>query len=325
MTGSARRRYGSIDTLKAAAIVTVVWIHAFGRPLNLDALSLEALGTWWAVPAFFFASGFLHFRATPISVATWIAWARRLLGPYLVASLVVLAARRWLWGEPLGWREGLVALAAGSAFNVYYYVPVLMGALVLAVGLSRRPQLALATFVLFWLSGLLGIMGVEPVNYFFGLFWMMRSPFVWWGYFLAGWVAAQHRETLAGLSAGQRQRVGSVAAGLVAVVAVGCLVPGSWRMLGRPLLYVATYAVIVAVVALGARVGARRAVRFLSEMTYPAYLYHFLFIAAVKHAWGASLGWAMGPVAFACGWAGALAVVRFGRAAFGRHARALFG
>ena len=87
-----RARVPVIDLLKALAIVTVIWIHAFADPWNLAALQPFVILVSWAVPAFFFASGYLRHTTRPVDIATLGRWLVRLLVPYSIATALALPA-----------------------------------------------------------------------------------------------------------------------------------------------------------------------------------------------------------------------------------------
>src|SRR5262249_35704131 len=90
-TPSARPRSTAIDLLKACSIIAVIWIHAFQQLFWTEAVFFQrvALLTRFAVPAFFFASGYLYGRAGPLPVRRFVTdRLMRLLVPYVVASIL---------------------------------------------------------------------------------------------------------------------------------------------------------------------------------------------------------------------------------------------
>src|SRR5262249_22932250 len=319
-----RVRWAAIDALKASAILTVIYIHGHGQIVAPERPTASAFLTWWAVPAFFVASGFLHQQDTPIPAARLRRWLRRLLGPYVVATTIALLLRNLDagFGPPVGVREAGFAVLTGSAFNVYYYVPVLCGALIAAVPVARFPRLAVPCFVGFWILGLLASVGLDPIPRTFGWFWMFRSPLAWWGYFFAGWVLGRHREVL---TLDARRTVGVVGAVLFVAIAAGALASAPLPLaLGSLLLNVTNYCAIAALLGLVPATGEVPAVRFLSEWSYPVYLYHIFFTTAVRGRWRLFGPWAE-AAAVAAGLAGSLLVVLAGRRLFGGRARAIIG
>jgi len=317
----ARARVPVIDLLKALAIVMVIWIHAFADPWNTAALQPFVILVSWAVPAFFFASGYLRYTTRPVDGATLGRWLTRLVVPYTIATLLALAYRR------LGLRHNPEVLGVtfnlltGSAWPVYYFVPMLAGAYLLAALLSRLPRAALPLFVL---VAPVVPCGLDPFPRHFGLFWLFRSPFMWWGYFLLGWLAAGGEARLESVGATTRRRVGVGAAALFAAITAVCFLPGSWRGLVWPPIVVANYAFLVSVFLLAHDVRARPLPRWLSDASYPIYLYHFFFTSAVRGDL-VQLGTLAEPAAFVAGMAGSLGVVVLGRRLLGRCARLVLG
>ncbi|HWP66551.1 MAG TPA: acyltransferase [Candidatus Limnocylindria bacterium] len=314
-----RPRSPAIDYLKAAAIVTVVWIHAFADPWNLEALQPFVILVNWAVPAFFFASGYLRHHAAPVSGATLGRWLVRLLVPYVIATvLAVLYRRHVLHQNTLSLAFNL---ATGAGWPIYYFVPVLAGAYVLAAALSRAPRAALPLFVL--IAPVVPL-GVDPFPRHLGLFWIFRSPFMWWGYVLLGWLAADAAPRLARVPAGRRHAAAAVAAALFLAIAAVCWLPGSWRGLVWPPIVAANYAFLVAAFLFVYDAPARPLVRRLADASYPIYLYHFFFTSAVRTDL-LRLGELAEPAAFAAGLVGSLGVVVLGRRLLGARARLVLG
>jgi surface polysaccharide O-acyltransferase-like enzyme len=317
--GGPRGRVPVIDLVKAAAIVMVIWIHAFADPWNVAALPLQAILVSWAVPTFFFASGYLRQTTHPVDRATLTRWMQRLLVPYVIATVIAVAYRRLvLHQNTLSLAFNLVT---GAAWPIYYFVPMLAGAYVLAAILSRFPRAALPLFVL---VAPVVPCGLDPLPRHLGLFFLFRSPFMWWGYFLLGWLAAEHHAALAAVPAATRRRVGLAAAALFAAIAAICLLPGSWR--GQVWLPVVTanYAFLVSLFLLAYDARPHPLVRWLSDASYPLYLYHFFFTSAVRGDL-VHLGGLAEPAAFAAGVLGSLGIVVLGRRILGRWARVALG
>ena len=104
-TGPAdtRPRIHGLDRLKAVAIVTVIWIHGFHTFVFWRSVyeQWSHIVTIWAVPAFFFASGWLHARDTRYPPGTMARWLRRLGIPYVIATLYLTILDAWLSGVPV--------------------------------------------------------------------------------------------------------------------------------------------------------------------------------------------------------------------------------
>jgi peptidoglycan/LPS O-acetylase OafA/YrhL len=317
-------RFTSIDILKAGGIIVVIWIHAFQEFGDTEPFIIRRLAflTGAAVPAFFFASGFLNAQGRSLSLRQFAERRlMRLLVPYVVASLVALAFRRFVFSEPITRLQAVFELATGGAWGIYYFIPMLLGAAVVGQGIFRFRSLAVPVFVLFWVLGVLSYMWIIP---FGGLYGQMRNPFRWWGYVFAGWVMAQQVVAVQGLTAVHRRSIGvaalTVAAGIfLYYVAV---LPAEWSPAMAALQYVCTYGIVAGVFLLALRSADHAAVRWLSEATYPIYLYHF-FIIALVHRWPASP--LRDPLAFVLGCVGSVAFVYGGRKVLGSRARLLIG
>ena len=127
MSGSGER-FPGIDAIKVAGIVTIVLIHALPPPWDATATPLERWLhqlTRFGVPGFLFASGFLY-APGPADLATTRRRLRRILVPYLIASLL---AQLWhlAHGATLSEAGGVLGRTCcfGSSFGPYYYVFVI--------------------------------------------------------------------------------------------------------------------------------------------------------------------------------------------------------
>jgi peptidoglycan/LPS O-acetylase OafA/YrhL len=317
-------RYSSIDVLKATGIIAVVWIHAFQQLGTTNPPIIMRVGflTRFAVPAFFFASGFLYTHGRPLTAREFAARRLvRILVPYLVASLLAIGFRRWVLFEPVSARQALFDLATGGAWGIYYFIPLLLGAAVVAQGVFRFRPLAWPLFVIFWVLGLLSEAWMIP---FGGLYWQFRSPLRWWGYFFAGWVVAPFTPALQQLPPARRRLMGVAAlivAATASVYAIFALPPSFSRELAA-LQYVTIYGIVVGLFLLTLNVGDVPFIRWLSEATYPIYLYHFFAVTLVHHWVAPPL---RNPAAFVLGGVVSIAVVSTGRSVLGRRARLLIG
>ena len=283
----------------------VVCIHVFEIGARRDLIGqLGAAATLWAVPAFLFVSGFLHSRVTPYLPGQFFHWFRRLLPTYAVATCLALLYRRYELQQPVGVRDVVVAFFAGSGWGIYYFVPILIGVLCVSVVLARYPKIVFVCAAIF-LPALFVVRwkwGIDPMIARWGTFGMFRSPFFWWGYFIAGWVAAPvlraHPE--AGLGT-------KLVLAAMAVASIGALYTTSgWQ-------FSATRALLLAgvpfVVILSVFVASSRApsgvIRRLSDDSYGIYLWH-IFVAdlvtrrfAMHHA-GIVPGAALAALAILC-------------------------
>ena len=315
-----RARVPVIDLLKASAIVMVVWIHATAEPWNTAALQPFVILVNWAVPTFFFASGYLRYTTVPVSGATLRRWLVRLLVPYVIATVIAVFYRRHVLHQNT--LSLALNLLAGIAWPVYYFVPMLATAYVLAAALSRAPRAALPLFVV--IAPVVPL-GLDPFPRLpLGLLWQFRSPFLWWGYFLLGWIAASAEPRLARVAASTREGIAVLAALVFAGIAGVCFLPGSWRGLVWPPIVVANYAFLASAFLFFHDVRERPLVRWLSDASYPIYLYHFFFTSAFRGDL-VDLGALGKPAAFVAGLAGSVGIVLVGRRVLGRRARLLLG
>lgn len=274
---ATRRRYGWIDVLKGAGIVTVVWIHAFMRLADPMPEVVERLGflARFAVPGFFLAAGFLQ------AISPRLGWHDlcsrrlvRLVAPYLVASIAAIALRVAV-GDHRGSLGGMLRdLIGGGGWGIFYFVPMLVAASALGEWVFRRPRLAWPLWALFAVLGLLN--ELQYIS-FHNLWWEFRSPLRWWGYFLAGWVVALHRERIDALPDSLRRAAG-LAALLVAAAGFttyATRLPTGWSRPAVALQYVVMYASVLGTVLLAWKATPPGWIRWLSEASYPIYLYHF--------------------------------------------------
>jgi len=289
------REHG-VDRLRALAILCIVAIHCqtlfvIGRTDLMGRLSE------WAVPGFFFVGGYVRARTTPYSPGTTRRWLVRLLPAYLIASLLALLLRSSVFGEPLALAKVLLALLAGSAWGIYYFVPVFLGVLICSHALARWPRsvpwvCAVSTACLVvtrW------DVELDPFWRVAGFAGILRSPLFWWGYFFVGWIVKQRLE---------RAQCRSRIFVLSSIAALICLlvILGEARPLETALARVgASIAVPMSVLFWSTRrLGCVMAL--LGEYSYEVYLFHYFAVAVASH-WGfLSKGMAM-PLAL---WAVAL-------------------
>lgn len=322
--GARRERYRTIDAIKACAIIDTVFIHAASDPITLDALSLSAYLTGFASPAFLFASGFLHYRKKPVGRDLVYRWADRLLVPYVVASLLAFGYRVLVLDHHLTPARAVIELATGGAWGIYYFVPALLFGLLITPFLSRVPALVEVIFALSIVQTLMSSLGLDPIEHAFGVYGLLRSPFLWSSYFIAGWVTAKHHGTIAALSPATRRVIGVVAVAVLALICRVCTVPGVCSAVYGPTVGLANYAVLTGIFMLSADLPRFSLVELLSATTYPIYLYHFFFTHTVR-VYGSRFGLATKPLAFVLGWVGSIAILLLARALLGQRARRLVG
>ena len=320
------RRF-DVDLAKAAGIVAVVLIHSMRAFFSPDASRIELWSVsamTFAVPGFFAASGILHATAERVPSGLTRARLRRLLVPYLFASLAAQFFALAFDGTTLVASRVLHDLLFAASFAPFYYVlhAVLF---VLAAPLLAQLQprtfaslacAALAAQWLFWLAPWLP------------LFWLVRNPLHWFPFFLAGWWLRRNEAIVQPWLARRRARVALLAAIAAAVVlTIGGIITRHWLSGAISWLYVACVLTLIVAVA-GQRETAQRSVRFLSDSTYTIYLFHLFFVYPVQRLLPPAPG-VFDPLSIGAAWAaglfGPLALAALGRALLGGRSRVLLG
>ena len=326
MSEPAERRV-EIDALKAAGILTIVLIHSLRAPWDPSVSTFEVWvghATRFGVPAFLCASGYLYARTSPVALATTLARLRRIVVPYLVASLCAQVFRRWLeLGEGPGnfWLDLLI----GASFGPYYYVFVIAILVLVTPAFARLSRRTIAGMTLVLLAVQWGV-DAAPWGIPLPIRWHIRSPLLWWAYFLLGWSVRLYARPLAYQLARHRRAlaVGFVASALL-LTGASALEGFAPRLFVRTAAWLDVYAILGAIVVLSH--GVERSppwLRFLSDATYAIYLFHLFFLLPVarlvppapdRAALGAiALPWLAGLL-------GSLLLVVVARALLGRHSR----
>lgn len=327
---SAGDRRPEIDALKAAGIATIVLIHAIRSPWDPGVTAVEVwLGhvTRFGVPAFLFASGFLAARETPVPAAETVRRLRRILLPYLVASL---GAQLW-WALRGGSSEtGSVALdlLLGASFGPFYYVFVYVVLVALTPLLARLPRAAIAALCGLFVAAQWCV--DAATLWLLPLFWHLRSPLLWWAFFLLGWWL---RLNAARVDAFVRRHRGALLGALLPAVAALAALSGleghAPRLAVRSAAWLGIYAILALLFAVAcARPALPRPLRVLSEATYAIYLFHLFFVFGVQALWPPAAGaLAIGPLAlaWAAGLAGPLLLVAGARSLLGARSRDVVG
>lgn len=274
--GAGRDAY--IQALRGVAIAVVVLIHCL--PDGLVSVVLRPLLNW-AVAMFVFLSGML---TTEEVVARGGMVRRRLVkvaAPYLIWSLVYLAALR-----PRGACEAAVALATGGAAAHLYFLPVyaqlaVLTPLLLRLLRSHRvvPYLVTPLWLVCWEALAFSGVDVPSVAVFFPS---------WLIYYLFGLEWERWRERLSGRK---------VALAVAAVIALAAQVGDGllWYAHGDPgmattQLRVTNVASSLAVIALfalaresgGERLSGCRAVVGLGDLSFGIYLCHLAFLVETR-------------------------------------------
>jgi surface polysaccharide O-acyltransferase-like enzyme len=330
-----RARYAEVDWIKAVGIVTVVVIHCLRPPWSPHASGVERLladQLRFAVPGFLLCTGFLQARAGAERWSSIGSSLRRLLVPYLVASIGAFVHDTLQSAPPK--LEGIVQdLLTGSAFDHYYYVFVAVTLVLITPLVARCSQ---RTLVL-WAALLLLLQalwfastgsGWEPFLKPESHFWRLRSPILWWSYFFVGWLVRLHEARIRDV--GVRWRV-PIASGLAVVL--GATVAGRFLPIGAAafhlLVWIQIFACLawIGVLAIG-RSRVPSVVRRLSEATYAIYLFHLLFLLPLQAWWPQPAGRLdpavlLGQISLTM--VGMLALVAAGRRLLGARSRLLLG
>ncbi len=308
-------RFLEIDSLKAAGILTVILIHSLRAPWDPRISSIElwlGIVTRFAVPGFLFCSGFLYSTTKRIAVPTVLRRLRRVLIPYLICSI---GAQIWWFATGQGHAFDAIVkeILLGSSFGPFYYVFVHFFLVLFAPLFSLLPSAALA--------GLTTLMIVSQgwletrAGFLMPVFWHIRDPLLWWGYFLLGWMIRLHHDTI-------RRWIGShrgllmIATGLAVLISTwfaSAEVGGEWVRTAKWLNIHAILALIF--VATCGRRSAPAPLAILADATFAIYLLHLFFVYAAERLvqpavdefdvlivagyWSAGLFGALGIVALA--------------------------
>ena len=325
MSADARRRV-EIDALKVAGIVTIVLIHAMRSPWDTSVSAVEVWighATRFGVPAFLAASGYLYATRKPIPIATTRGRLRRILLPYLVASLAAQVFRFWRDMPPdtgAIWKDLLLA----ASFGPYYYVLVI-ALLVLATPLfARIPVRALVPVTLAF-GAAQWVVDAAPFGHP-ALIWHLRNPLLWWAYFLAGWSVRLHRESLSRWVRARGSALSGACVGAALCLTAASALEGSApRLFVRSAAWLDVYAILGAIALLSRHLRRSPAwLRRVSDATYAIYLFHLFFLLPVQELVPPPLG-RVSLLAIGLPWlagiAGSLALVVAARAVLGSRSR----
>jgi len=276
-------RWHALDHLKAAAIVAVVITHSGPDTVvpSGGALTWALTKTWtvFQVPSFLFVSGFLYARRAG-GRDVMLARLVRVLVPYLVASGVVQLVGASGARTPA---EVVEQLLTASSLGIYYYVALACGCILVSWPLARLSRTAVVVVWVAYLAYSVAALVRPELRTAKDFFWMARDPLSLFavGFFLSGWAA---RWWLPELQRLRRSAPNAVLAAAVCVTAFGLaldagLLPFSWGWFNRAIY---THGVVALFALLLAGRPAGPGVRLLSDATLALYLYHLLFVLAVR-------------------------------------------
>ena len=332
METTAKRYFGSVDYIKAIAIVAVVLTHAGLRGSDPALTPFEKIirQSWvgFQVPAFFLVAGFLYHQTNPISGREVARRVLRIVLPYLLASVLAILLG---FSRNLDFQSILFDIATGNTIGIYYFVFALCLCIPFVWLFSRLP----APILWAALVGLLGYSTLMAFGYLprpiQGLFWSVRGLFFTFflGYFLTGWLVAHHIDSLRTLFIPVKKFIGPpllVGAALYVTLKSQAILadtaPGrafSFYKIGY------TLSVTGLIVLFTHTLRVPRLVRFLSEASLTIYLYHRLFqfeLLPFTSDWS-TLARVLSMLLV--GLLGASLVAGVGKRVLGHRSRALFG
>lgn len=325
---SGRARFAEIDALKVAGILAIILIHSLRAPWDPRISSTELwLGiiTRFAVPGFLFCSGFLYATTKPIAAHTVLRRLRRVLIPYLICSI---GAQIWWFatGQGHAFDAIIEEILLGSSFGPFYYVFVHFFLVLFSPLFALLPGTAVA--------GLTGLLLVcqgwleSSTTLLLSIFWHIRNPMLWWGYFLLGWTIRLHHDSIRHWIAARR---GALMAILAAAVLVCTWFASSderseWV---RAAMWLGIHAILAFIFV--TTCGRRRVptpVAALSDATFAIYLLHLFFVYAAERLLQPAIN-EFDPLVIAAYWSagllGSMGIIALVRMLFGSRSRDIIG
>ncbi|MCH7868980.1 MAG: acyltransferase [Myxococcales bacterium] len=277
---AAGARFSEVDHIKAVGILAVILVHSVRDPWNPEISTPEiwiGIVTRFAVPGFLLASGFLYATTVRIPTKTVLRRLRRLLVPYLLASL--LAQLWWIGqGQAHDFPTVVKELLLGSSFGPYYYVFVHFWLVLFVALFAILPRRVLWGLTAVMLLAQIVVQGRLALR--FPLFWQLRGPLFWWAYFLIGFMLRLYYEPVRRLLT-KHHGVFCALAAAIAMVCVAVAFNQPYSQLGRTATWLYNYAIIALL--FGATCGRgepRWSVRLLADASFAIYLLHIFFVYA---------------------------------------------
>jgi surface polysaccharide O-acyltransferase-like enzyme len=331
VSGSVRARYLEVDLWKSVGIGVVVLIHCLPEAWSGQRTAVDiwlASVTRFAVPGFLMASGFLYATREPVPVALTLRRLRRILIPYLIASLGAQLFHVARGAEPTA-GSVLFDLLSAASFGPYYYVMQIF-LLVLVTPLFAQLCAASARGFALLAAVLVGVQLsleqgwlVPPLSFF----WLIRNPLFWAGFFLIGWMLRLHYAPIAALVSSQRVLF---VVGFAAIVcALGAIIafPPSQAWV-RPATWLSIHAICGLLFVAGCgRATTSTPLAQLSDASYAIYLYHLFFVLPLLPFFRVPCEFSLSAIAvpWLGGMLGSLLVVAVARRVLGERSRAWIG
>ncbi len=282
----ARSRSDAVDFVKAAAIVSVVLTHSGINIFNPNASAwdhvLASDFTWFQIPTFLLVSGFLYFSKDPLPLREVARRLSRVLIPYVLATVFMQISGIT---KVSGLRDALYQIATATALGPYYYIALISGCTLMLWPLSRVDRGGAALLLAALFAYAIALVFWPRLQIPSSPLWRERNPLEGFvlGYFVLGWVAAQHRTWLTARFSRNRLPI-ACAAVLGVVYWFAGIGDGFDRNLITLKLVVYTLSVVALILIATRGRRAPRFVQFLSGATLTIYLYH-LAPQTVARAW----------------------------------------
>jgi peptidoglycan/LPS O-acetylase OafA/YrhL len=277
-------------------------------------------------------SGFLYATRDPVPSSVTRRRLGRVLLPYAIASIAA-QIYHLATGSPHGPQKIAAEFFFGASFGPYYFVFLISILILLTPLFARLPTkgiaaLAVGMFLLEAGQTIQMALAEEPEWKIFTSYWLLRSPVLWWNYFLFGWLARLQYAALAPWVALHRR--GLVVA-LMGFALILVTLHGSDLGLAADRLsawlFIYFFLLMIWVLSCGTeRLPAP--IRFFSDVSYSIYLFHLFFMYEAQklfpHADGTLATLAV-VIPWASGLLGPLALIWIANRALGARARTLFG
>ncbi|MDP6978935.1 MAG: acyltransferase [Myxococcota bacterium] len=282
-------RYAEIDWIKVAGIFAVLVIHTLRAPWNASASETEQFLNQqlrFAVPGFLFCSGFLYARTAAFDWRVTGARLRRILVPYLVASLGAEVYRA-VESSPRTAGEVAFNLLTGNSFGHYYYVFIIVvlvasTPVIARFGRTGVHAIIAVTMTFQFISTILDALGAGFALRFESNYWIFRSPLLWWNFFAFGWLVREHHQAFRSWVAERRR---GLAAGLLVIFV---LLGAAWVAFSSPIVrglgaWLQIFCILSLILALSAGRTTRSVIAArISDATYAVYLFHLFFLFPVE-------------------------------------------